>query len=356
MFVLIKVLSDVLESDISDIVSDGNLLWEQLKDGTLLVTGATGLIGGILVRVFAAANVKYNLKMHIITHGRNEDKLKILSDECGVQTIAGDIRKPISTEKLPSSIDYIIHCAAITSSADMLAKPVDVLITSIEGTTNMLNITKESNCKSFVYLSSMEVYGQTDLREVVEADLGYLDLSSPRSSYPESKRVCEVLCTAYAAQYGVPVKIARLARTFGAGTPNDMNDMRVANQFARKALAGENIELHTTGSSISNCCYTADAIRGILTVLFKGQTGEAYNIANPDASMTIREMAELVADSVCEGTVKVIVKVPEDLQTRGYAPDVGYSINADKVKALGWKPKYGLEDMYKRMLTDWRTS
>jgi len=351
-----KVLSNVFESDILEITNDGKFPWDQLKTGTMLVTGATGLIGGILVRTLAIANAKYDLEMQIVAHGRNEDKLKTLTRECGVQSIVGDIRKPIPAEKLPVSIDYIIHCAAITSSADMLAKPVDVLITSIEGTTNMLNIAKERNCKSFVFLSTMEVYGQTELCEVKETNLGYLDLSNPRSSYPESKRFCEALSVAYATQYGVPVKIARLSRTFGAGTPNNKDDTRVANQFARKALAGENIELHTPGSSISNCCYTADAIRGLLTILLKGQNSEAYNVANPDASMTIHEMAELVANNVCGGSIKVVFKVPEDLQKRGYAPDVGYTLNTDKIKALGWEPKFGIEDMYKRMLEDWRTN
>jgi nucleoside-diphosphate-sugar epimerase len=150
------------------------------------------------------------------------------------------------------------------------------------------------------------------------------------------------------------VKIARLARTFGAGTPNDEDDMRVASQFARKALAGEDIELHTPGNSIANCCYTADAVRGLLIVLIKGRSGEAYNIANPAASATIREMAEIVAGEAAEGKIKVAINVPEDIQKRGYAPDVGYRLNADKLKALGWAPKYGIAEAYRRMIADWR--
>jgi nucleoside-diphosphate-sugar epimerase len=216
----------------------------------------------------------------------------------------------------------------------------------------MLEMARERQCKGFVYLSSMEIYGRTALREVSESDLGYLDLSSPRSSYPESKRGCEMLCAAYAAQYGVPVKIARLAQTFGAGTPE--NDTRVYAQFARSALAGESIELHTEGNSRGNYCDIADAVRGLLAVLLKGKDGEAYNIANPAASATIREMAELVANEVCGGKIGVVVNVPEDMEKRGYAPDAGYTLNADKLKALGWSPKYGLDRMYRRMLADWR--
>ena len=162
------------------------------------------------------------------------------------------------------------------------------------------------------------------------------------------------MCVAYAAEFGLPTRIARLARTFGAGTPYDESDMRVANQFTRKALAGEDIELHTAGSSMANCCYTADAARGLFTVMLKGKDGEAYNIANPAASTTIRKMAEIVANEVCGGRIKVVVNVPEDIKKRGYAPDVGYTMNVDKLKNLGWSPKYGLVDMYRRMLADWQ--
>jgi nucleoside-diphosphate-sugar epimerase len=347
-------LQGVFAEDLKQIASDENIPWEDLRAGTVLVTGATGLIGGALIRALSFANAERDLHMRLIAHGRKSALGAALAEECGAAFVVGDIRKPLPAEAFPPALDYIFHCAAITKSADMAAKPADVIATAVDGTRNVLESAKDRHCKSFVFLSSAEVYGQTELREVGENDLGYLDLSSPRSSYPESKRLCECLCAAYAAQYGLPVKIARPARVFGAGTPNDEDDMRVASQFARKALAGEDIELHTTGSSIADCCYTADAVRGLLTVLLKGKDGETYNIANPAAAATVREMAEIVADEVCSGKIKVVVKVPEDIAKRGYAPDIRYTLNADKLKALGWQPKYGLAEMYGRMLADWR--
>jgi nucleoside-diphosphate-sugar epimerase len=198
----------------------------------------------------------------------------------------------------------------------------------------------------------MEIYGQTEKTEVTESDLGSLDLSNPRSSYPEGKRFCEMMCVAYAAQYGLPAKIARLAQTFGAGVSKD--DARVFAQFARSAIAGKDIELHTEGTSRGNYCYTADAVRGLLNILLKGETGHAYNISNPAASVTIREMADLVADGVCGGRIGVAVRIPGDTGKRGYAPYAGFVLNADKLKSLGWAPKYGLDEMYRRMLADWR--
>jgi nucleoside-diphosphate-sugar epimerase len=351
------VMGEVFEADINDAISDANIPWKRLRGGAALVTGATGLVGGALVRVLSAANVKYALNLRIVAHGRNRAKGESLARECGAEFVAGDIRNPETAADLAGiadRLDYAFQCAAITKSADMAARPADVMDTEVFGARNMLKLALERRCKGFVYLSSMEVYGRTDLPEVRENDMGYLDLSNPRSCYPESKRFCETLCAAYAAQHGMPVKIARLAQTFGAGTPKD--DARVFARFGKSAFAGENIVLHTEGRSRGNYCYAADAIRGLLTILLKGKDSEAYNVANPAASATIREMAETVANEVCGGEVRVMVNTPDDIQKYGYAPETNHRLNANKLMSLGWKPQYGLAEMYRRMLADWKHS
>jgi nucleoside-diphosphate-sugar epimerase len=343
---------EVIAADIYSILSDTNIPWDEMKDSVVLVTGATGLVGGALVRTLSAANKKYGLGMRIIGHGRNAEKGDALSKEFGIEFVNGDIRRHSTLSDIVDRLDYVFHCAAITTSADMISKPLSVLTTSFEGTKNVLELAQNKQCKSFVYLSSMEIYGQNDLQEICEKDLGYLDLSNPRSCYPESKRFCEMLCVSYAVEWSFPVKIARLAQTFGAGTPKD--DTRVFAQFSRSAMAGENITLHTEGKSRGNYCYISDAMRGLLTILLKGENGESYNIANPEASKTIREMAELVANDICGGKIEVVVNIPDDVASRGYAPNVGFILNVDKLKNLGWKPMHGLVDMYKRLIADWQ--
>ena len=343
--------SVVFQEDISEIISSSKIKWEDISDSSILVTGATGTIGNALTHALSAASDRQRLNLKIIAHGRSTDRGEALAKECRVRFVCGDIRKPIPSDELPETIDYVIHSAAVTHSVEMVATPVDVITTSVDGTKNILLLAKERQCKSMVYISSMEIYGQSNLPEVKESDLGYLDLSRPRSSYPESKRLCEALCIAYASQYGLPVKIARLAQTFGAGSTRD--DTRVFAQFARSAISGKNIELHTEGKSLGNYCYTADSIRAMLQIMIDGKNGEAYNIANPTASATVREMAELVASEVCGGRIEVVVNIPEDIAKRGYAPDTGYSLNVDKLKALGWNPQYGLADMYRRTMDDW---
>lgn len=345
--------SKIFQEDMEQIISDDRLPWSDLQDATVLVTGATGLIGSILVRALRAASNRRGLNLYILGIGRDKAKIAQLSDAYGADfVIAADIRKPFSCEALSGRIDYIFHCAAITKSADMVVKPVDVITTAVDGVENALDLAKNSGCRGFVYLSSMEVYGQTELDEVRETDLGHVDLFSPRSSYPESKRLCENLCIAYAVQHGVPVKIARLAQTFGAGTPRD--DTRIFAQFARNALNGDDIVLHTQGKSRGNYSSTVDTISALLQILLKGNRCEAYNVANPKASVTIREMAQIVAGEVCGGKIGVVVEVPINFTACGYAPNIGYRLNVEKLSKLGWQPKYGLADMYRRMIADWR--
>lgn len=344
-------MSSVFRDDIEHIVTSTEVSWNEMKNAVVFVTGATGLIGTALVHALSTASERHGMNLQVIAHGRNVAKGEVLSREHGVEFICGDICKPLPISLITDRVDYIFHCAAITKSSDMVARPVDVIATAIDGTRNILELAREMRSRSVVYLSSMEVYGQSSLTEVTELDLGSLDLSNPRSGYPESKRLCESLCAGYRQQYGIPVKIARLAQTFGAGSPKD--DTRIFAQFANSVIMGTDIVLHTEGKSRGNYCYTADVVRALLLLLLKGEDGQTYNVANPSASVTIREMAEIVANVVSGGKTSVIVNIPQDIDRLGYAPDSVYRLNVSKIKKLGWKPKYGLVDMYRRMLSDW---
>jgi len=339
-------LTDVVLEDTAEIVADATIPWLELKNSAVLVTGATGLIGSAIVRTLSAANEKYSLDIQIIALGRNEEKGKIL-ENYGAVFYRHDICAPFV---FADNIDYIFHCAAVTGSPEWVKNPVGVTEISLKGLSNILALAREKRVKSIVYLSSKEVYGDTghDPAPVTENEFGYIDIKNPRSCYPESKRMCECICNCWFSQYKTPVKIARLAQTFGAGSSID--DPRVFAQFAGSAAAGKDIILHTYGKSTGDYCYISDSVRGLFLLLLKGENGQAYNIVNPEASMTIREMAELIADEVCGGNISVVVNVPEDIEERGYAPDVTRRLSADKIMKLGWKPKYGLAQMYGRML------
>jgi len=317
-------------------------------NSSVLITGATGLIGSQLVKLFLCLNRNKNANIRIIAFIRDEKKAQQIFNALyeKIYFIIGDIK---TIQQIDYSIDYIIHCASETSSKIFVDKPVETIDTAYIGTRNMLELAVTKKVKGFVYLSSMEVFGITDSSEKKESDYGYIDILNPRSSYSESKRMCECLCACFAKEYIVPVKIARLVQVLGAGV--DYNDTRVAAQFARSIIENKDIVLRTEGKTRRPCIYTRDALAGICTVLLKGKAGEAYNVANADTTTTIRETAEMIVEKIANNNIKLSfdIDVPAE-----YAPNLNLNLNLNLIKTLGWRAEIGLEEAYRRMIESMR--
>lgn len=339
----------VLYEDLK-IIAESDLPFQELYNTRIMVTGATGLVGSQIVKALLVMNEVSSANIHVIAVVRDKDKGKAVFNEFNtnkLELISWDITQ---NSDYDGNIDYIIHAASPTSSKFFVESPVETILTAVNGTNNVLELARDKKVSGMVYLSSMEAFGITDsgLESVKEEDLGYIDVLNVRSSYSEGKRICECLCASYCREYDINVKIARLAQTFGAGILKSEN--RVFAQFARSAIRGENIVLHTEGKSVGNYCYTRDAIKGILLLLVRGNKGEAYTVANSKSNMRIRDMAEMVAKEIAGGKIKVIFDIPEDNLTYGYAPDVKMKLNSDKLQALGWKAEVDMFEAYTRMI------
>ena len=345
----------VLEDDLESILHCKYINWERYRNCTFLVTGATGLIGSLVVRTLKHISENKELDLRILMWIRSLEKAEQIFgrdfDSEKEMTVVTDIRTPID---VCWNIDYIIHTACITESAFMVRQPIVTFLTSVEGTKNILELAvKHPEIKGILYLSSMEVYGITDKEDnpISEDKLGYLDLTNVRSSYQEGKRAAEFLCTSYHAEYNLPVMTARLAQTFGPGFPESGN--KVFAQFAHSVIEHKDIILHTSGKSMGNYCYTADVIKALFCILERGKAGQAYNVVNENNTMTIRDMAELAATGLADGKIKIIYDIPESPLVYGYAPEVQMCLSGRKLRDLGWYPEVALVDMYKRMIRFW---
>lgn len=340
----------VFKEDMDSILSYECIEWEQLRDKTVLVTGATGLIGYTLVSSLAYANVKYDLHIKVIALVRDITKARIKFAEqiqytdC-VSFIVGSVE---NLPKIDINIDYIIHGANPTESAFFVTHPVETITISVRGTINLLELAHAKSIKSFIYLSSMEVYGAPQTDDAISETQGTtVDTMAVRSSYPEAKRLCECLCASYSSEYNVPAKVVRLAQTFGPGVAVD--DNRVFAEFARNVMHGEDIVLKTAGKSKRCYLYTADAVTAILAVLLLGKDGEAYNIANPSTYCSIVEMAGMMVSAVAKNSIKVLLP-HEEISVQKYLPYHKLNLSIDKIHSLGWRPQVDLIHCYLRLL------
>lgn len=340
--------SQVYKEDLERIASCVSIDWTQFEGKTLFVTGATGLIGCTAIGAVIYACAKHSVNVQVIALVRNIEKAKLkfsglLRDFDNIKFIVGDV---CSLPVIEDKIDYILHGASITDSMTFMNRPVETIKTSLYGTIGLLEIAKTKNVQSFVYLSSMEVYGSpTSKRILMENDVDYVNPLSVRSCYPESKRMSENLCISYASEYHLNIKIARLAQSFGPGIAT--KDVRVFAQFARNAQLGKDIVLRTDGLSERMYVYTMDAVSALIIILLSGKNGDAYNIANPETYCSIKKMAEIAVEALHKARKSsILIQIDE---SSPYPPNHYLYLDGSKLDALGWRPTVNLPEMFQRM-------
>ena len=325
--------------DIEQVNSCKFIDWNKIDNHSFLITGATGMIGSNLIKILGRRNRNIKFVLPV----RNVDKAKkILENTDNIKFISTNIEN----FEYDEDVDYVIHAASPTKSMFFVENPVETLNTSVMGTSAVLNYCRNHSVKSYVYTSSMEMYGITSNQLVSESDIGYIDLLNVRSSYSEGKRTSELYSYAYFKEYGIPIKIARLAMTFGAGLLE--NENRVYKYFCDCILNKKNIVLKSSGNTIVNYCYITDAILAILKILIDGNDGNAYNVCADSDKMTIKDCAEYLIDKYSDNRISKLEFDISDFNE--FAPENHMVLKNEKIKSLGWEPKYNLKEGYDRLI------
>ena len=320
-----------------------SLPWDELRGKSIMLSGATGLIGSFFVDVISEKNIADGLNCTVYALVRNEGKAKArfskFADDTHLVFIPYDVKYPLVTDT-PEKIDYILHLASNTHPMLYATDPIGTITTNIIGLQNLLEFAAAHRCERFIFASSNEVYGENrgDAELFDEDYCGYINCNTLRAGYPESKRCGEALCQAYKSQKGLDVCVARLTRSYGPTMI--MSDTKAVSQFIKKGVAGEDIVLKSEGTQYYSYTYTADAASGLLWILLAGESGEAYNIADISGDITLKDLASIIAEM---NGKKVVFELPDAVEAAGYSRATKARLDGSKIRALGWKPMYNIK-------------
>ena len=338
-------MNKVLKEDLEAIIGE-NIPWEKLKGRTVLITGASGMIGIYMLQVLTLLKERYDYNIRVIAMLRNAKKLpKEVREREDVEIIVHDV-----TERLEVSGDvhYVIHAASPASPLIMQNQPVETIAANTLGTFNTLRLAKEKKAEGYLFISSREVYGQPNEGQefFYEDTYGFVDQLNPRSCYSEGKKAAETMCVCYHDEYGLNVKLARLAHTYGPGM--SIYDGRVQADFLKNVFHNEDIVLKSEGTAVRSYTYIGDAVAGLYRILLDSED-MVYNIGNEEGKVSIRELAEIMVDIYPERGLKLVFDIPEG-GTKGTAPYTLGILSSRKLRKIGWSPKYSVKEGFKRTL------
>lgn len=333
-------LGGVIDGDVAEIL-DAELPWERLFGSRVLVTGASGMLPSYACCVLLGLNDRFGAG--ITVHGlvRNEAKARAilgpLLDRPDFHLVVADVA---AFDASSVAYDHVIHGASAARPALHAADPVATMKANLLGTLHLLDQCVAGGARSFSLMSSAEVYGAqpegTTL--ITEDSYGGFDILNPRACYSEGKRAAETICAAYAKQYGIACTIPRFGHIYGPGMALD--DGRVQADFTAAVIAGHDVTLNSAGLATRTYTYVADAISGLFHALLKGESATAYNIADPDGLVAIRDLARLFVEARPEKGLRLRFSNPADQSA--FATSAAQGLSSARLAALGWRPRVSL--------------
>jgi nucleoside-diphosphate-sugar epimerase len=290
-------IANPLADDLDDILARTEPLWGDLRGERILITGATGFFGCWLLESFAWVNRRLNLDAHAVALSRHPallaQKAPHLAADSAISLQPADVRRGDFPH---GQFSHVIHAAAEASAKLNHEAPLVMFDTIVEGTRRALESAIAASTERFLFVSSGAVYGlqPPHITHVEESFAGGPDPLDRASAYAEGKRAAELLCVlATSSRFAVTI-----ARCFAFVGPYMQLDAHFAiGNFIGDALRGETIRVKGDGSPFRSYLYASDLAVWLWTLLFKGQSGRAYNVGSEDA-LNIAGVARAVAEAV----------------------------------------------------------
>jgi dTDP-glucose 4,6-dehydratase len=298
----------------------------------ILVTGGAGFIGANFVIYLLQKYPEYNVVVYDkLTYAGNLDNLLEVSDEPRYHFVKEDICDAAAVESVirKYDIDTIVNFAAETHVDRSILEPDAFIQTDVYGTYVLLEAARKLGLERFHQIGTDEVYGHVPPgRSSLESDN-----LEPRSPYSASKAGGDLMVLAYHTTYALPVTITRGSNNIG---PFQYPE-KVVPLFATNAIDYKPLPVYGDGRQMREYQYVGDHCAAIDLVLHEGRPGEVYNVGTGVEMENLR-MIEILLDAL---------ERPRDL-IRHVADRPGhdrrYSLNIDKIKALGWQPEHTPEE------------
>ncbi len=291
----------------------------------ILVTGGCGFIGSNFIRLLLK---KYPdckiINIDKLTYAGNKDNLKDVENDPRYTFVHGDICDKKLVESLMPKVNTIVNFAAESHVDRSILDAGSFIRTDIFGMYTLLEAAKKAKIKRFIHISTDEVYGT-----IAKGHFKETDALQPNNPYSASKAAAELLARSYVVTHKVPVIITRSSNNFG---PYHYPE-KLMPCFITKLLSGKKVPLHGNGSAVRDWLYVMDNCEAIDLILHEGKIGEVYNIAGGNEK-TNNEVTEFILKEL-EKDNSWIEHMPDRL-----GQDMRYSLDCEKMKRLGWKPKH----------------
>ncbi|MBN1236728.1 MAG: dTDP-glucose 4,6-dehydratase [Methanotrichaceae archaeon] len=293
----------------------------------LLITGGAGFIGCNFVRHILEEHAGYDVVVldKLTYAGRRENLQDVLPDITFVQ---GDICNKDDVALAMQGCDAAVNFAAETHVDRSITDAGSFVRTNVLGTHVLLEAARKMCLEKFVQIGTDEVYGSA-----FSGSFNEFDSLNPSSPYSASKAGADLLSRAYFTTFGLPVSITRSSNNFG---PYQFPEKLIP-LFILRARNGERLPVYGTGQNVRDWLYVRDNCSAIDLVLHKGLAGEIYNIGGGN-ELTNLDITKKIL-SLLNRSEDLIEHVGDRL-----GHDFRYSIDCNKIRDLGWKPKSSFED------------